>query len=88
MATQFIKAIAKRRNAEAEQACTRRGYYLVKNGARHFISVGVNEAALNRVADKVLSEKTGWDYWVDFCYGPSVTGAPAWSNVDHTDSFI
>lgn len=77
-----------KRNRELEQACKRPGYYLIKGDARYFVSEHVNEKALNRVADRVLSDKTGWGYWVDYLHGPDVHGNPHWSNVDHTDRFI
>lgn len=67
---------------------TRRGYYLVKNNVRHFISESVNPAALNRVASRVLNDRAGWGYWIDYSHGADVNGNAAWSNLDHTDSFI
>lgn len=67
---------------------TRRGYYLVKDHDYHFISETVNPAALDRVASRVLSEKTGWEYWIAYSHGVDVKGKAAWSNCDHIDSFI
>lgn len=67
---------------------TRRGYYLVKNHNRHFISESVNPEALERVAKRVLSDSVGWDYWIDYSSGADVNGGAAWSNLDHTDNFI
>lgn len=84
----IIGSIHKQRNAEIEAQGLRRGFYLVKGDARHFISETVDEGALNRVAGRVLSDRTGWGYWVDYSHGPDVHGAPAWSNIDQTDCFI
>ena len=73
---------------EQERAGTRPGYYLVKGDARHFISESVNPAALTRVADKVLSDRAGWDYWIDYLQGLDIHRNPHWSNVDQSDRFI
>jgi hypothetical protein len=65
------------------------GFYLVTpDGERRFIAAGVNARALERLCDRHLSESTGWAYWIDYCCGPDVFGAPAWSNLDQTDRFI
>jgi hypothetical protein len=65
------------------------GYYLVRpDGERFYISPRVSESALQRVCDRALSDRIGWDYWIDYCNGLDVTGRPAWSNIDHVDSFI
>lgn len=65
------------------------GYYLVTpDHERRFISATINLKALERMCDRYLTEKTGWQYWVDYLHGPDVFGNPAWSNVDHTDSFL
>lgn len=68
----------------------KRGYYLVRqsDNSRHFISAGVNVKALERVADNVLSEKVGFDYWIDYCHGYDIRGVIAWENIDCTDAFI
>lgn len=84
----FVDSIRRKHEKDEETACTRRGYYLVKDGTRHFISPDVNPAALERVADRMLSDSEGWDYWIDYSYGIDVHGKPAWSNVDQTDRFI
>ena len=68
-----------------------RGYYLVlPNGNRHWIGEAIHEAAraMDKVCDKYLSAKEGWQYWVDYCYGYDVEGNLAWSNVDHTDAIL
>lgn len=83
-----MTALRNRINKEAEANGTRRGYYLVKGHDRHFISTTVSESALNRVADRVLSDAKGWGYWIDYSHGVSTTGNPAWENVDQTDRFI
>lgn len=80
--------LARRDNAEKEAAGTRPGYYLVKGGARHFIAATVNVAALERVADRVLSEKKGWNYWIDYSHGVDINGNAAWDCLDHTGRFI
>jgi hypothetical protein len=84
----LISQIRTERNKELESAYTRPGYYLVKGDDRHFISAQVSEPALNRVADRVLSDAKGWDYWIDYSHGVDVHGKPAWSNIDQTDRFI
>ena len=84
----FASSCARHHKRELEAQCLRRGYYLVKGAARYFVSETVDEAALNRVCDRVLSDAKGWNYWVDYSHGPSVTGAPAWANIDQTDRFI
>ena len=83
-----MRTLIAKRNRELEQACTRPGYYLVKDGARYFVSTTVSELELNKVANRVLSDRAGWGYWVDYLHGPDVHGKPHWSNVDHTDRFI
>ena len=68
-----------------------RGYYLVlPNRDRHWIGESVYDAArdIEKVCDKYLSDKDGWQYWVDYCYGYDVKGNLAWSNVDHTDTIL
>lgn len=67
-----------------------RGYYLVRcsDRSRFFISEGVSVAALENVANKTLSDKHGFDYWVDYCIGYDINGVLAWSNLDHSDNFI
>lgn len=84
----MIKNIRRELHRDAESKGLRPGYYLVKGYERHFISPDVNPAALDRVADRVLSDRAGWDYWIDYSSGPSTNGNPAWSNVDHVDRFI
>ncbi len=68
-----------------------RGYYLVlPNGDRHWLRETIHEAArtIDKACDKYLSDKDGYEYWVDFCYGYDVKGNLAWSNVDHTDTIL
>jgi hypothetical protein len=69
---------------------TKNGYWLVRgcDQARFFVSENVNEPALNRVCNKVLSEKTGWHYWIAYCHGLDVFGNESWANADFTDCFI
>lgn len=73
---------------DKEATGERVGYYLVKGDQRYFISEKVNEAALNKVCDKVLSDKVGWNYWIDYSYGRMIDGNIAWVNIDQTDRFI
>jgi hypothetical protein len=84
----FIDSVRRKRNKEQEALGLRRGYYLVKGDARHFIAEEIDEPALNRVADRVLSDAKGWSYWIDYSHGADVHGNPAWSNLDHTDRFL
>jgi len=84
----LITSIRNQRNKQLEAKHLRPGYYVVKGCDRHYVSPDLNASALERVCDRVLSDSKGWDYWVDYCYGPDVTGKPAWSNIDHTDWFI
>lgn len=66
------------------------GFWLVRDSdsKRFYISKNVSEQSLNKVCDKVLSDKLGWGYWIDYCMGVDVKGVVAWSNIDHTDRFI
>jgi hypothetical protein len=67
----------------------KRGYYLVTpDGERRFISKGVAIAALGRACEKYLTAETGWQYWIDFCFGLDVHDCPAWLNLDCTDQFF
>jgi len=65
------------------------GYWLVRasDKSRFYISKEVDSEALDHVADRVLSDKNGWDYWIDYSHGLDVTGRIAWSNLDHSDAF-
>ena len=68
-----------------------RGYYLVlPSGDRHWIGETTYDAAraIDKVCDKHLIAKDGWQYWVDYCYGYDVKGNLAWANVDHTDTIL
>lgn len=85
---ELIDKIRTQQHREQEKRGTRPGFYLVKGDARHFIAEHVNPAALERVADRVLSDRVGWGYWIDYSHGIDVHGKPAWSNLDHTDRFI
>ena len=65
-----------------------RGYYLVlSNRDRHWLGESVYDAArvIEKACDKYLSEKDGWQYWVDYCHGYDVKGNLAWANVDKSD---
>jgi hypothetical protein len=67
------------------------GYWLVRDSdkSRFFISANINEGALNKVCDRVLSDKDGWGYWIDRSLGMNIQGTHiAWVNIDHTDLFI
>lgn len=74
--------------SQEEPAGTRRGYYLKIGDSAHYISERVDAYALERVANKVLSDKTGYNYWVDYSHGLDVERRIAWSNLDFTDRFI
>lgn len=66
------------------------GYWLVRqsDSKRFFISTLVDVPALEKVADRVLSDEHGYGYWIDFCYGLDVNRNVAWMNLDLTDRFI
>jgi hypothetical protein len=85
--SKVLNTIRKQRNEEAEQNHSRIGYYLVHHTGRYFISEKVNEPALNKLCNKVLSD-TDYDYWIDYSMGLDVTGRVAWVNLDLTDKFI
>ena len=68
-----------------------RGYYLaLPNGDRHWLGEAINDAAraIDQACDKHLSDKNGWQYWVDYCYGYDVKNNLAWANIDQTDSLL
>ena len=68
-----------------------RGYYLVlPNGDRHWMGETINDAAraIEKVCDKYLSAKDGYEYWVDYCHGYDVKNNLAWANVDQTDNIL
>ena len=75
---------------EKEIADGTAGYWLVRDSdrARFFVSEHVNESALNKVCNRVLSDKNGWGYWIDRCIGRDIKGNVAWMNLDFTDYFI
>jgi len=50
--------------------------------------LNVSEYDLSKVAHKVLSDKTGYDYWIDYSSGLDVNGVTAWTNIDLTDLFL
>ena len=68
----------------------RKGYWLVRSSdnQRFYISLYVSEYDLSEVARKVLSDKTGYDYWIDYSSGLDVNGITAWTNIDLTDLFL
>lgn len=84
----LINTVRTERQRAAQVDCTRRGYYLVKGDSRYWISESVDIDAMERVCDRVLNDKIGYDYWVDYSYGVDVDGRPAWSNVDQVDRFF
>jgi len=65
-----------------------RGYYLVVNDNRYFICSNINSNLLEKVCNKYLSNKNGFNYWIDYYYGEDVHGYDAWMNLDCSDSFI
>ena len=86
----ILNRIKKNMEKEQEDSYCRIGYWLVRDfdGQRFFISEKVDKQALEKICDKVLTDKTGSDYWIDYCYGLDVQGIPAWSNIDQIDQFI
>ena len=66
------------------------GFYLVRksDGMRFFITEDIDHRKFERVAERALNDRVGWDYWVDRCLGLDVKGAPAWVNLDWTDAFL
>lgn len=66
------------------------GYYLVRESdkERFFISKEISPPALHRVARENLSEKHGYDYWVDYYHGLDVSSREHWTNIDQTDYFL
>lgn len=75
---------------ERIQACTEPGYYLVRESdkKRFFISTYIDSYAFESLAEDVLSDETGYEYWIDYSYGKDVKGNPAWDNLDHQDKFF
>lgn len=73
---------------QEEIAGTHRGYYLKIGDSAHYISDKVDAYALVKVADKVLNDKTGYNYWIDYSHGVDVEGRIAWSNLDFTERFF
>jgi hypothetical protein len=77
---------------EKQERCEAPGFYLVMGntaqGKRHFISAEVDSFAFQAVANRVLNDRTGYDYWIDYCMGFDIERRIAWSNMDHTDLFI
>ena len=65
------------------------GYYLVResDNKRFFISKVVDVVMLEQLCNKVLSNKTGYGYWIDRSLGKAVDGKPAWVNTDHSYKF-
>ena len=65
------------------------GFYLVVESTqeRHFISKVVDIKALDEVAEKVLNDTVGWDYWIDKSLGKDVEGKAAWVNLDQSWRF-
>lgn len=67
------------------------GYYLIlPSGDRRWIGLDTAQAArrLDFMCNTYLSERDGWQYWIDYCYGYDVDGRLAWANLDQTDRFI
>ena len=68
----------------------RKGYWLVResDNQRFYIGLYTDECDLNVVARKVLSDKTGYQYWIDYCFGLDVYGKIAWNNIDCSFRFL
>lgn len=86
---QILTKIAKQRDNQSINANTKRGYWLVKTSdkSKHYISETVDIGALERVADKALTD-TDYEYTIAYCLGLDVKGAVVWSNNDHTNKFF
>lgn len=82
--------LKQRIDKEQEFNLCRRGYWLVRKSDNQcfFISEDVNVHALECTANKALNDKTGYEYWIDYCLGLDIKRVPAWSNIDQTDRFI
>ena len=88
--SRVLKKIAKKQRQYDIDNGHAKGYWLVRSSdkERFYIDEYINPAALERVADKVLNDRHGYDYWIDYCLGLDVNGAVAWSNLDHSDRFL
>lgn len=86
----ILNNIKKNRDKEQEDNYCRIGYWIVRgyDDQRFFISEKADKKALEKICDKVLTDKTGYEYWIDYCFGLDVQGIPAWSNIDQIDKFI
>ena len=84
----ILNRIKKNREKEQEYSYCRMGYWLVRDfdGQRFFVSEKVDEQALEKVCNNVLTDS--YKYWIDYCFGFDVQGIPAWSNIDQIDQFI
>lgn len=85
-----LKKIAKEQRQQEIEGGYARGYWLVRNSdkERFYIGKYVNPAALERVANKVLDDKHGYGYWIDWCLGLDFAGRAAWTNLDFSDRFL
>lgn|SRR5574343_752232 len=86
----ILKAIKTNRQKEEELNLCRKGYWLVRESdcKRFFISEYVSLYELEKVAEKHLNDKTGYEYWIDYCLGLDVNKVPAWSNIDQVELFF
>lgn len=86
----ILTVLRKQRELEQENNLSRVGYWLVRSSdkARFYISKDIDCNKLEQVCNKVLTEKTGYDYWVDYCLGLDITGRTACCNIDQSDSFM
>lgn len=85
-----LKKIAKEQKQREIDNGYAQGYWLVRcsDKGRFFIDKHVNPSALEKVANKVLNDKHGYNYWIDWCLGLDVNGRVAWSNLDFSDRFL
>lgn len=84
----ILTEIRNRTDKADKAACIKPGYYFkYAAGNPVFISAKINLEALEKVADKILNDKIGYEYWIDYSSGIDTAGNPAWANMDYSDDF-
>lgn len=84
----FARNCGKIYREKLKQSGALRGYYLKIKDNFHYIASDIDVEALETVAARVLNDKTGYNYWIDYSHGLDNTGRIAWSNLDFTDKFF